>query len=355
MSPVDRVPVVPEGPFSDDDRAQNAVQMLSLGMWTSRMLQTAVELGIPDAVPTDDGASAETVAGLVGADPGAVGRLLRGLSVSGVFAVTDDGRCVHTEQSLVLRTDHPRSLHHWALVYGSHWMWASCAGMTEAVRTGRAAFPAEFHRPVWAYLEDEPAQQRQFQQGMAEFTRLHAPSLAAALDVRDAHTVVDVAGGQGRVLRAVLDRHPGLDAVLFENKTVLDSLRADPETARLTEGFRLVAGDAMEAVDCPADIYLFGHFLHLFEDDGAIRVLTNCTAAAKPGARIVAMDRVIADGPKDTFAKVVDLLMFCYSGGRERTGDEYRALFERAGLSWAGITPTASDMSLIEGVVTPTF
>ena len=109
----------------------------------------------------------------------------------------------------------------------------------------------------------------------------------------------------------------------------------------------------MEAVNCSADVYLLCHFLHLFEDDGAVRVLTNCAAAASPRARIIAMDRVMADGPKDTYGKVLDLVMLCCSRGRERTEDEVRALFERAGLSWAGITPTTSDLSLIEGVVRP--
>ncbi len=329
--------------------------MLCLGMWTSRMVETAVELGVPDAMPKDGGASVPELAHLVGANPDALGRLLRGLSASGVFALAEDGRYVHTEQSLVLRKDHPRTLHHWALLYGSQWMWSICAGMTEAVRTGREAFQTQFSRPVWAYLENEPAQQWLFQQGMAEFTRLHAQALAEALDARNARTVVDVAGGQGSVLRAVLDRHPDLDGVLFENKSVLDSLRSDPAAAQFAGGFRFVAGDALEAVDCPADIYLLGHFIHLFEDDDALRVLTNCAVAAPPGARIIAMERVIGDGPKDTFSKVVDLLMFSYAQGRERTEDEYRALFERAGLSWVGITPTASDMSLIEGVVTSAF
>ena len=353
MFSAERSPIVPSGPFSDNYRAQNAVQMLSVAMWTSQMLHTAVELGIPEAMPKDGGASVPALADLTGTNPDTLGRLLRALSANGVFALAEDGRYVHTEQSLVLRKDHPDTLHHWVLVYGAHWVWKSLAGMTEAVRTGREAFQAEFGRPLWAYLENEPADQLLFQQGMTEFSRLNAQPLADALDLRDARTVVDVAGGQGGVLSAVLDRNPDVDGVLFENKTVLESLHADPRTAQLAERFRLVAGDALEAVDCPADIYLLGHFLHLFEDDGALRVLTNCAAAAPAGARIIALEWVIADGPKDTFGKMLDVMMFCVTQGRERTEDEFRALFERAGLRWAGITPTTCDMSLIEGVVPP--
>jgi hypothetical protein len=353
MFSAERISSGSDGPFSDNYAAQNAVQMMAAGLWTSRLLHTAVELGIPEAMPKDGGASVPTLADLTGTHPDTLGRFLRALSAVGVFAPAEDGRYVHTEQSLVLRADHPDTLHHWILVYGADWVWKSSAGMTDVVRTGREAFQTEFGRPLWAYLESEPASQLLFQQGMTEYTRLNAQPLADALDLRNAGTVVDVAGGQGSVLSAVLDRKPDLDGVLFENKGVLASLHADPRTARLAERFRLVAGDALEAVDCPADIYLLGSFLHLFEDDGAVRVLTNCAAAAPPGARIIAMDRVISDRPKDTFGKILDLAILCVGQGRERTEDEFRALFERAGLGWAGITPTTCDMSLIEGVVRP--
>ncbi len=145
--------------------------------------------------------------------------------------------------------------------------WKTCAAMTEAVRTGRETFQLEFGRPMWAYLQDKPADAVTFQQGMTDLS----------------------------------------------------------------------------------------HFLHVFEDDVAVRVLTNCAAAARPGARIVAMERVIADDPKYTFGKILDLMILCFTQGRERTGDEFRALFDRAGLRWVGITPTTSDMSLIEGVVPSAF
>ena len=104
--------------------------------------------------------------------------------------------------------------------------------MTDVVRTGRDPLLVEFGRPMWAYLASEPAEALAFQQGMTDFARLFAPLPAEALDLRDARTVVDVGGGQGILLGAVLDRHPDVDGVLFENKTVLGSLRADPRPWR---------------------------------------------------------------------------------------------------------------------------
>jgi C-methyltransferase len=345
---------VPAGPFPDEYGVQNAAAMLSVAMWTSRMVQTAIELGIPDAMPEDGGASVPTLADLTGTRPDLLARLLRALSAHGVFALAEDGRYVHTEVSLVLRNDHPHTLHHYAKIFANQWLWKACAAMTDVVRTGRDPILAEFGRPMWAYLASEPAEALAFQQGMTDFARLFAPSLAAALDLRDARTVVDVGGGQGILLGAVLDRHPGIDGVLFENETVLGSLRGEPLTAQFIDRFRLVAGNALKAVDCPADIYLLSNFLHLFEDDDAVRMLTNCAAAAPPGARIIAMERLIADGPQDTFKTMLDLMMLCLNHGLERTEEEYHTLFERAGLDWVGITATTGDVSLIEGVVRPT-
>jgi hypothetical protein len=327
--------------------------MLSVSMWTSRMVQTAIELGIPDAIPIDGGASATTLADLTGTRPDLLARLLRALSAHGVFALAEDGVYVHTEVSLVLRNDHPHTVRRYAAIFANQWMWKACAAMTDVVRTGRDPLLTEFGRPMWAYLASEPAEALAFQQGMTDFARLFAPSLAEALELRDARTVVDVGGGQGILLGAVLDRHPDVDGVLFENETVLASLRADRLTAQFIDRFRLMAGNALEAVDCPADVYLFSNFLHLFEDDDAIRMLTNCAATAPPGARIIAMERVIADGPQDTFGTMLDLMMLCLNHGLERTEEEFHTLFERAGLGWVGITAATGDVSIIEGVVRP--
>lgn len=155
-----------------------------MGMWTSQLLHTAVEPGIPEAMPKDGGASVPTLAELTGTNPDTLGRLLRALSATGVFAPAEDGRYVHTEQSLVLREDHPDTIHHWVLVYGAPWVRKSCAWMAEVVRTGREVFQTEFGRPLWACFQNEPADQMLFQRGMAEFTRLNAQPLADALDLR---------------------------------------------------------------------------------------------------------------------------------------------------------------------------
>ncbi len=208
--------------------------MLLAAMWTSRTLQATVEWGIADMLPKDGGASVSALAELTGADPGVLGRMLRALSAYGVFALAEDGRWVHTAESLVLRTDHPHTICHLAKLYGDELNWKTCAAMTEAVRTGRETFQLEFGRPMWAYLQDKPADAVTFQQGMTDLS----------------------------------------------------------------------------------------HFLHVFEDDVAVRVLTNCAAAARPGARIVAMERVIADDPKYTFGKILDLMILCFTQGRERTEDE---------------------------------
>ncbi|WIX75674.1 methyltransferase [Amycolatopsis carbonis] len=89
----------------------------------------------------------------------------------------------------------------------------------------------------------------------------------------------------------------------------------------------------------------------LFEDDVASKIVMNCAANAEPGARIISMERVIGDTPRSAFGKLLDVQTFVTNQGRERTEDEFRGIFEAAGLTWRGVTGTRCDVSLIEGVV----
>lgn len=339
------------GPFPKSDAAANAMMMMTVAMYTSRLIQTAAELGLPDALTPGSTATTEELAAATSTHNGTLYRVLRALALGGVFVEVERGRWAHTELSAVLRADHPGTVRHLALMCGAQWHWRTWAALTEAVRTGRSPFEATHGSLLWEYLDQHPAEQFTLQQGMTDFSTRIDGLLAEALDVGEARTVVDVAGGHGSLLTAVLRRHPQLDGVLFESGRVLQSLAADPRAASAPP-FRHVAGNALDRVDCPADIYMMRHFIHLFEDDVAVQVLANCVRSAPVDARVVVMERVIEDSPKSVFGKLLDLQTFAVSQGGERTEDEFRTLFDRAGLTWKGVTHTDCDVSLIEGVRT---
>jgi hypothetical protein len=342
-----------------DDSANPAdlLTRLCAGMWAARLVQAAAGLGIADALPDGQPTPVAEIAAATGTDPHTLDRVMRALAAQGVFASGDDGCYVHSDLSRALRRDGPSSMLSLVLMSAADWNWSTWARLSDSIRSGQPGFPAAHGKDLWTHFaEDEPAAGTLFQQAMTDFARQTDAALADALapvldrpvpDRAGGSTVVDVGGGNGNLLAAVLDRHPGVDAVLLESEATLRTLGADPRTAALADRFRLHAGDALRALDCPADVYLLKQVVHLFDDDTAVRILRNCAAAARPGARVVVIERVLGAGPEAAFTALIDLHMFLVLGGRERTEAEFAGLFARAGLRFSHATPVVAGMHLI--------
>jgi C-methyltransferase len=321
-------------------------------MWVSRMLHAVTELGVADALPAQGDSPIEELAASTGVDSSALDRVLRALAAHGVFARNGDGRYRHTDLSRTLRRDHPGSLRNLALLSCADWQWRSWANLTGTIRSGRSGFVTAYGKDIRAYFaEDDPDAGAVFQGAMTDLAAHTDRILAEAIDLAGPVTVADVGGGHGSLLAAILDRHGEVDAVLVESEATLRGLSADPRTAALAARLRLQPADIVRAVDCAADVYLLKQVIHVFDDETAVRVLRNCAAGARPGARFVVIERLVTGEAAATLAKLMDVQMLVVElRGRERTERELTALFDRAGLAASRITPTPSGMSLVEAV-----
>jgi C-methyltransferase len=333
--------------------AFETMHRLLSGVWVARLIHAIAELGVADALPLDTPALVADIAAATGTDPDALHRVLRTAAAFGVFAADPDGRYLHTELSRLLRGDEPNSIRNAALIACADWQWQAWARLTDGIRSGRSAFADAFGKDMWAYFaEDDPAAGAVFQQAMADLATMTDRALASAVDLADAETVIDVGGGHGHFIAALAERNPDIEAVLFESEATLAGITEKPGAAAPARHFATRAGDFREAIDYTADIYLLKQVIHLFDDEMSVRVLRNCAASAKPGARIIVIERIITDGPESVPAKLFDMEMFVVqSQGRERTEREFAELFERAGLRPSEVTVTPSGMCLIEAIV----
>ena len=59
---------------------------------------------------------------------------------------------------------------------------------------------------------------------------------------------------------------------------------------------------------------------------------------------------VVPEGNGPSPAKVMDVQMLIATGGKERTGNEYRGLLKSSGLRLNRVVPTKTPFSVIEGV-----
>jgi hypothetical protein len=111
-----------------------------------------------------------------------------------------------------------------------------------------------------------------------------------------------------------------------------------------------VGGDFFESVPAGADAYVLKYIIHDWDDEKGVRILQNCRKAMAEEGRVLVVDHVVAAGNKFDWGKLIDINMMVMMGSKERTKDEFRQLFARAGLRLKRVIRTASSLSILEGV-----
>jgi hypothetical protein len=290
---------------------------LMRGAMVTKALGAAADLRIADELADRPRPVAE-LAQATGADQDNLHRILRALASEGVFAEDEPGVFRNTEVSVGLRAD---DAHAFAHLFGS--VFYDAIGTLDPKAAGDT-FSRRFGTDFWTWLDAAPAERAAFDAAMAGGKERPADRIAA-LEWQEDDVVVDVGGGNGALLRALLERRPGLRGIVFDlPETVRD------ETA-LGERIDFVAGSFFDAVPT-GDAYILSGILHDWSDDRAGAILRTIKRDAAAHARLLVLENVLEHGNEPNGAKWLDLLMLVL-GGRERTGTDWRTLLEDAGFA----------------------
>jgi len=300
------------------------------GALVARALGLAADLGVAHEL-ADGPRAVEELADASGADADALRRILRALASDGIFEEVEPGVFANTEVSALLLEPGSSEFAH---LFGG--VFHRAAGELDA--SGEAAFPRIHRDGFWAWLAAHPEDRAAFDAAMTDGVASRVDRLAA-LEWRGDETVVDVGGGNGSLLLALLPRLP--DGV---RGIVLDL----PETVRDESSFgdriEFVGGSFFDAVPS-GDVYVLGTILHNWPDEDAARILATIRAAAPDDARLLVIDSVVPAGNERNPMKWLDLLMLALFGGRERDEAQWRALFAETGFE-----PVSVRGGLIEAV-----
>jgi hypothetical protein len=309
------------------------------GALTYRCLSIVAELGVADAL-ADSSLPLDELAARCGADPLSLGRVLRLLAASGAFHEDPPGVFALGPFGDGLRTGVPGSVRDRLRAAWQDLAWSAYGALPAAVRTGRPAFDLAFGMPVFDYFAVHPEHGAAFDRAMARVSAPEEAAIAAAFDFGTGRRIVDVGGGRGGLLRAVLASHTDVNAVLFDRAGVIAGI----DTASFPAGRLAVqAGDFFTAVPSGGDLYLLKRILHDWSDADAIGILRNIRAALSAGGQgVLVIEAIIGDGNDPDPVKVQDVNMLALTSGRERRLDEFVALFTAAGLRLAeGPLPVA--------------
>ncbi len=333
-------------------RAQDVILGHITGYWVSQLVFVAAKLGLADALARGPLKPA-VLAKRVGANAAALHRILRALASVGVFAETADGGFRLTPAASALRRDVPGSLHSFAVMMVDRYNWDAWRELLHGVQTGALPFDHVHGLPIFEFLRQHPEEDRVFSESMASISGPENDAIARAYDFGRFQTLVDVGGAHGHLLATILRRHRRLRGILYDQPQVVAGAARSGFINERALGSRCVVqgGDFFIDVPLGADAYIMKYIIHDWSDDQATRVLSNCRHALAPGGRVLVVEHVIGRGNAPDWGKLLDINMLTLTGGQERTREEFRALFVRAGLRLRRVHPTQSALSILEAVL----
>jgi hypothetical protein len=329
-------PEAAKKPVPDAASLHKKMMQLLSSLWVTHAIGTFARLGLADLIEAGVD-SAEAIAGQRGLVTDRVYRLLRALSTCGIVTEGTGGRFALTPLGRMLTSNAPNSMRTSAALLTDYHaeIWANL----DSAMKGGVVFEQINGQPLFSWLAANPEEGARFQRMMVEVHAPETPAIVAAYDFSQFGHIIDVGGGHGMLLSAILAAHPNVRGTLFDLQAGIDAAKRG--AGGPLPGVTFVAGDVFERVPADGDAYLLRHLLHDYDDAECLKMLGNVRAAMKPDSRVLVLEKTVPTDDTPGPGRWLDLHVMLLSGGRERTVPEYQALFAKAGLHLNRVLPTA--------------
>ena len=326
----------------------NRMSGLILGYQASAVVGTVARLRIPDHLAAGPLPAAE-VARRTGCHEETTFRLLRAAAAIDLLGIEPGGEFSLTPLGACLRSDVPRSLRGLAAGTTSRCQYLPAGYLDEAVRTGSCQARAALGTDFVDYLSAHEDQLAEFSAGMAGTSEMVTAPVLQSVDLSEAESVVDVGGGSGTLLAAMLEANERLRGTLLERPEVLPLARSLLSQRGVIGRCELVSGDFFESIP-EADVHVLKLILHEWDDQPAAAILRNCARSLRPGGRVVIVDPIVPTDGSQPLLSLLDLAILTSLGGHERTAQEQDRLLAEAGLRRVRTMPTGSYVEIVEAV-----
>lgn len=327
---------------------ESMMQLIS-GFWISRGIYVAAKLGVADYLRDGDKTAAE-LASATNTNADSLYRVLRMLATVGVFEQKGEDIFALTPLSETLLTDSPASLRGCAIAEMGEVHYDAWGNIMHSVKTGEIAFDNHFGMNVWQYFETDKDKAQNFNKYMASSSEAISQAIVEAYDFSESKKLVDVGGGLGGMISAILRANKHLSGVLFDAPSVIEKSREFLKDAGVSERCETIGGDFFEAVPAGGDVYTMRWIIHDWEDSKSVAILKNIRSAMPANGKLLLFETVVPPNSQPHFSKFMDLIMLTMTGGRERTEKEYKSLLAKAGFKLTRVIPTNSFMSIIESI-----
>lgn len=333
---------------SKEDLGQRLFQMIA-AYRISQMICVAVKLGIADLLK-DGPRNADALAEATNAHAPSLYRLLRALSGQGIFAEDDEGRFALTPLANLLRSDVDGSLQPVARFFGKEAEWRAWGELLYSVTTGENAFHHLYGMNPWEHMALHPEQNADFDGFMAYVTTPQTAMVLATYDFSWAATVVDVGGGRGTLISAILRANPHLHGILCDAPQVVAGSTPLLQAQGVLDRCEITACDFFSSVPAGGDLYILKSVIHDWDDERAVAILKTCRKAVSQQGRLILVENVIPPGNDPHPGKITDIQMLVELGGQERNENEYSKLLAQAGFTLTRVLATGSPIGIVEAV-----
>lgn len=324
-----------------------ALLELIMGSMVTQAIHVAATLGIADLLASGPLPAAE-IALRVDADPDGTYRLLRLLASYSIFAEDKDGRFALTPMAQGLRSDVPMSMRNLALLLGHPLHWEDWGHLLSAIQTGEPVLPKLRGMGGYEFLAANPDFAAVFEGGMGNLSDLETEALAASYDYARFGTIVDVFGGRGTLLAAILKRARKSRGILADPRAQMLKAAEFLQEEGVADRCAIENAGPFDKPPSGGDLYVLKHIVHEWPRDQAVEILKNVRASIGASGTLLLIEFVVPPGRKRHPAKLVDLWLMILMGGRERTREQYAELLDSAGFRLTRVIDTAASVGLIE-------
>jgi len=330
-------------------RPEDVLKQFSNSQVVSRLIYVVARLGIADLLK-DGPRSYKQLAESTKVHPHSLYRVLRTLASVGVFSEIEAGLFEQTPAGSLLQSDIVGSQRALAMLFWEPWWRQGWDELLDCVKTGKVAFDRVHGMSLFDFLSGNAEASDLFNRAMTSFTEKESDSILPAYNFSGFTRIVDVGGGHGGFIRAVLGAYPQIEGVVLDLPHTIEEAKRIVREKSVENRCFFAAGDFFEWVPEGGDLYTLKSIIHDWDDDRAVEILRNCRRAIRQNGRLLMVERVLPTGNEPSAGKIMDIVMMVNLGGVERSATEYRALLEKADFRMVQIIPTASAVSIIECV-----
>lgn len=318
---------------------QQVIDDAVINMLKARGIQIVAEYKIPDFLKRSP-KTAQELAKLTGLQANPLHRLLSMLASHGYFTQDTQERFSLTALSQILTSDAPNSIAEYVKTPNNYW-WDTIRDLDYSIKTGKSSFEKNEGKSFWQALQENPQQGARFFKGMGNYSMPENDVFASMINCSKFKTVVDIGGGQGGLIKAIMTRCPTIKGILFDMENVISQVTP-------MQKLKTVAGDFFKEVPARADAYLLKRVLLDWDNVKSAQILKTIAHAMHDNSKLFIIDGIIHGVNKRDVAKDWDILMQGLFAGKNKTEKDFEEILDQAGLELISIKPTDFGIAIIE-------